>query len=442
MLRKLGAGLFLLNGALLGYLAIAPTPLKTLELAENIATAQVKPLHSQPLDRPLNKQSPQLKDSHSEELLPRLTFAVGNAGVFTIKADGSEHTHLTPEFGHTLVTPLVWSGNGQQLAFADGLGQIYVVNTNGSGLTQVFSTNCFRSPSFNIVWLPDHQHIAFEEICPPPISDAPGSHSLYLSDTRGPEGTRRISTLPMGISRLSFNPKGEQVAFVKDNSIYTMNVDGSGLANLTNNPSDYTFGVSRLVWSPNGAQLAFYLGSYPHQEMYVINADGSNLRSLTSPPNNQQYRDLFWSPDSNYIAYYQGPTNDPWFVQQDIYLITVNTGVVTNLTRMPGKHWGFSWSPDSTAIAFTLIDFSSAEQTLYTVKVEDGTVTQLIPEPVRGVLELAWSPDSQQIAFAADEPRSGTPVSNRVLYVINADGSGLTPLTTDSESVYPFAWQP
>ncbi|MCC8455696.1 hypothetical protein LMJ43_36120, partial [Streptomyces rochei] len=56
-----------------------------------------------------------------------------------------------------------------------------------------------------------------------------------------------------------------------------------------------------------------------------------------------------------------------------------------------------------------------------------------------GISELAWSTDSQQIAFIFNEIQGDK--SN--LYVINRDGSGLTKLTKDKDlNASSPVWQP
>src|SRR2546422_254571 len=59
-----------------------------------------------------------------------------------------------------------------------------------------------------------------------------------------------------------------------------MNADGSGLANLTNDPGS----DSQPAWSPNGDKIAFTTDRDGNAEIYVMNADGSGLANLTNDP--------------------------------------------------------------------------------------------------------------------------------------------------------------
>jgi hypothetical protein len=81
-----------------------------------------------------------------------------------------------------------------------------------------------------------------------------------------------------------------------------------------------------------------------------------------------------------------------------------------------------AWSPDGARIAFTrrqpTIE-SSEPSGIYLMAADGSGAAPLAPAGPAGS-DPAWSPDGERIAF----------VSDRDLYVINADGSGLTKLTT------------
>jgi len=218
-----------------------------------------------------------------------------------------------------------------------------------------------------------------------------------------------------------------------------MNADGSGTTKLTQSPGEYTSGGRELVWSPDRTKIAFLFGAYPKQQIYTINADGSNIKNLTNNPQNEVYSgQLFWSPDSSRIAYYEGKAGDLSGEKQDIYLLDINRGTAKNLTQKPGNYNELSWSPDGQLIAFLAGDFNNKK--LYTINAKGDQLNQLAPRlELSGIIELAWSSDSQQIAFAFNETQGDK--SN--LYVINRDGSGLTKLTNDKDlNAGTPVWQP
>lgn len=365
--------------------------------------------------------------------------------LFGVNADGSSRRELAPNIDVSYT--LVWSPNGQRLAFVSGDTDIYTVKADGSGLTKQFAGESCKATNFEIAWFSNSQKLVFARSCDGFTSDSPGSQSLYTSDTSGIKGTKLVRNWELGgrpakteiSSEFYISPDGQQVAFIKDKNIYKMNSDGSGLTKLTQSPGEYTSGGRELVWSPDRTKIAFFSGIYPKQQIYTINADGTNLKNLTNNPQNQVYSvNLFWSPDSSRIAYYQGKAGDLSGEKQDIYLLDINRGTAKDLTQKPRNYDALSWSPDGKLIAFRAGDFKN--QKLYTINADGSQLNQLAPrlEP-SGIFELAWSSDSQQIAFAFNEIQGDK--SN--LYVINRDGSGLTKLTNDKDlNAGTPVWQP
>ncbi|MEG4047886.1 DPP IV N-terminal domain-containing protein [Microcoleus sp. Pol17_C1] len=367
------------------------------------------------------------------------------SNLFAVNANGSSRRELAPNID---VSPtLVWSPNGQRLAFVSGDTDIYTVNADGSRLTKQFAGDACKAANFAIAWLSNSQKLVFARSCDGFTSDTPGSQSLYISDTSGIKGTKLVRNLKVGgqppkteiSSEFYISPDGQQVAFVKDKNIYKMNTDGSEMTKLTKSPGEYISGGSELVWSPDRTKIAFLFGAYPKQQIYTINADGTNLKNLTNNPQNEVYNvKLFWSPDSNRIAYYYNKPGDSSGEQQDIYLLDINRGTANNLTQKPRNYGELSWSPDGKFIAFVAGEFNN--QKLYTINADGKQLNQLATRlKPSGISELALSSDSQQIAFIFNEIQRDK--SN--LYVINRDGSALTKLTNDQDlnASHPV-WQP
>ena len=365
--------------------------------------------------------------------------------LFAVNATSSARRELTPNID--VSAPLVWSPNGQRLAFVGGYSDIYTVNADGSRLTKQFAEAGCKAAHFEIAWFSNSQKLVFARSCDGFTSDDPGSQSLYTSNTSGIKGTKLVRELAVGgeppqteiSSKFYLSPDGQQVAFVKDKNIYKMNADGSGMTKLTKSPVEYISEGIQLFGSPDRTKIAFLFGAYPKQQIYTINVDGSNLKNLTNNPQNEVYNSkLLWSPDSSRIAYYYNKPGDSSGEQQDIYLLDINRGTAKNLTQKPRNYDEISWSPDGKFIAFVAGDFNN--QKLYTINADGNQLNQLAPrlEP-SGISELAWSSDSQQIAFIFNEIQGDK--SN--LYVINRDGSGLTKLTNDKDlNASTPVWQP
>ncbi|WP_293131897.1 hypothetical protein [Microcoleus sp. bin38.metabat.b11b12b14.051] len=365
--------------------------------------------------------------------------------LFAVNPTSLARRELAPNID---VSPtVVWSPKGDRLAFVSGDTDIYTVKADGSGLTKQFAGESCKGVNFRIAWFANSQKLVFARSCDGSTSDSSGSQSLYTSDISGIKGTKLIRNLEVGgqpakteiSSEFYLSADDQQVAFVKDKNIYKMNADGSGMTKLTQSPGEYTSGGSELVWSGDRTKIAFLSGSYPQQQVYTINTDGTNLKNLTDNPQHQVYNvKLVWSPDSSRIAYYHGKAGDFGGEKQDIWAIDINTGTAKNLTQKPQKYDALSWSPDGKLIAFATGDFN--QQKLYTINAGSGQLNQLAPRlGISGISELAWSSDSQQIAFTFNEIAG----YQSILYVINRDGSGLNKLTNDNDlNAGSPVWQP
>src|SRR5205807_246667 len=119
-----------------------------------------------------------------------------------------------------------------------------------------------------------------------------------------------------------------------NSEIYTVYPDGTGLAQLTNNPA----ADSWPAWSPDGSEIAF-LSSRSPAGMYVMNADGSNPHFIASGPS----LEIAWSGDGSKIAYVTSVNGTPhiWTMNSDG---TGQTDIVAGFFP--------AWSPDGTKIVF------------------------------------------------------------------------------------------
>ena len=101
-----------------------------------------------------------------------------------------------------------------------------------------------------------------------------------------------LTRLTQGDAHPSWSPNGRRIVFSSTHNgnveIFDINADGTGLANLTNNPAM----DSSPAWSPDGTRIAFGTtrdtnwGGEPsaNDEIYVMNADGSGQTNVTNNP--------------------------------------------------------------------------------------------------------------------------------------------------------------
>jgi len=163
-----------------------------------------------------------------------------------------------------------WSPSGRKIAYSSK-GDIYIANPDGSGAVNVTKNYAIDvSPT----WSPDGSKIAF-------VSDKTGSPQLYVMNTNG-SGVKRLThggyaTDPSWSPNSSIN----KIAFVRVETgganIYTINPDGSEEQRLTSssrrneNPS----------WSPDGYYIAFSSNRSGPKEIYMMYLNGENQVKLS-----------------------------------------------------------------------------------------------------------------------------------------------------------------
>lgn len=107
---------------------------------------------------------------------------------------------------------------------------------------------------------------------------------------------------------------------------------------------------------------------------------------------------------------------------------------VTNLTcNLANDRDVVAWSPDGRKIAF--VSYRDGNMEIYVMNADGSGVTRLTNHPGSDA-HPAWSPDGRKIAFQSD--RDG----NSEIYVMNADGSGVTRLTYSPAYDGEPAWSP
>jgi len=244
--------------------------------------------------------------------------------IFVMNADGSEQKNLTNSPDADDRRPF-WSPDGARIAFMsdrdDAEYEIYVMNADGSGTLRLTNRPGFDGWDSAPVWSPDSSRIVFR------------SDGIYVLTIDGAAVTR----LPnLDGAEPSWSPDASHLGFTDYSSIYIVNVDGSGLTNLSSQLSS-----GHYAWSPDGSQLAFSSTRDENREIYIMNLDGSGLSNVTNDPADDSAPG--WSSDGSRIAFLSDRFDDGGSLR--IYVTNADGSGVTRLTEIPGSHPAWSPSP-------------------------------------------------------------------------------------------------
>jgi Tol biopolymer transport system component len=230
-----------------------------------------------------------------------------------------------------------------------------------------------------------------------------------------------------------WSPDGSELAVGRSGQLVVMSPDGVVRRILTADG-----GVDAPAWSSDGRRIAFSAtpstGSVPN--LYVMNADGSGQRRVTKEP--IHVWGASWSPEGQWLAFASGVQGNPGNFK--IYVVNVDGSGQRQLTRgWPDQDP--AWSPAGQRIAF--LSYRDEQPTggrrwqkLLNVMNADGSEQQRLTRLSNRDGSFSWSPDGRRIAFVSD--RDG----NDEVYVMNADGSGQRNLTRNPGRDGHPVWSP
>jgi Tol biopolymer transport system component len=307
---------------------------------------------------------------------------------------------------------------------------------------------------------------------PPPGADRGHVSEIYLMLMK-PDGTRdaneplrRLTDNTAGDGFAALSPDGKKVVFdsnrdrkadepANTSDLFLMDADGSGQIKLPRGSS--------ATWSPDSKWIAFHASASgtgtpirgdagaptTDSDIFVMNVDDclSNLdacRTKQAAPGvlpaflkNITHSgadiddDANWSPVGQELVFTSHPVTDSatTSVHAEVYTIDLATGQRTCLTCQcpictngPEEERDPAWSPDGTHISYAC----KAGGTIFQVCVMDanGAGQKALTHLAVPAFGSNWSPDGAFIVFHRA-------VSGRIqLFIMKADGTGLTQLTT------------
>ena len=268
----------------------------------------------------------------------RLAFGInidGNTDVYSVQPDGQDLQRLTTGPGFDACT--AYSADGSKIAYCSnqsGTFQVWTMNQDGTDKQQVTHVNRAIFPDFS----PDGSKIVF-------TGQAAGSSTrdIYVINSDG-TGLTQLTSDAGDNAYPAFSPNGSKIVFTSNRSgvrqVWLMHADGSHQRQLTFDPQPKD---QVPDWSPDGSKIAYVADTHgiadvvspSWGDIWVMNAAGHNQRELTS---GASYYGTAWSPDGTRIATMDMPT-------RTIYTIDATTGGDAQAVHPGGLQFVAAWQP-------------------------------------------------------------------------------------------------
>jgi Tol biopolymer transport system component len=228
-----------------------------------------------------------------------------------------------------------------------------------------------------------------------------------------------IAAGPAATGRIAFSD------FVT-NQIYAVNPDGTGLAQLTHEPS----GIAARWpdWSPGGSRILFVRFNLSNGggRIWIMNANGTRQRRLASDtPGYRDYQPRY-APDGRHIVFTRCSPGDGlcaiWIMRSD----GTRRRLVVPFIQAPNETNNLypAVSPDGRRIAFTRFGFDGIIAQVWVASIS-GRHAHPLTTPRLEALAPNWSPDGSHLTFTSNSDR---PQSS--IYVMRANGTSVTRLAT------------
>lgn len=183
-------------------------------------------------------------------------------------------------------------------------------------------------------------------------------------------------------------------------------------------------GPEAIVYE-NGGHLWRYEPSTNQSKQLEISITANQENILAKHKNVKDYIDsMSISPDAKRVV---------MAARGELYSVPAKTGEIRNLSNSPkSREIDVTWSPDGKYLAY--LSDASGEYELYMRHVKSGKISRLTTDGHTWRFPPIWSPDSQMIAFGD---------SNQTLWTVDINSKKITKIDrSSSNDIQDYSWAP
>ncbi len=274
----------------------------------------------------------------------------GTWSLQTLNPDGSDQVVVDPPIETLSLFVGASSADGRLIVF-NGMDEtdpsrngLYVASPDLSDLRLVtpLAEDWLEVDPYGVT--PDRKKIVFfVDTGPEGIVDHAGD--VYVINTDG-TGLRRLNPpdtrlLFLHVPVISLSPDGRQAAFaVKDDAVFVVDLDGGDARPITPRAGS-AWAVS---WSPTGEWITYTRFHGPTSVVALVRPDGTDDHEISTNDETDEASAAVWSPDGSHLlvsrdsdATHDGP--------HDLWVMDLDGTWVSQVTHDPSSYGTYSWAP-------------------------------------------------------------------------------------------------
>ncbi len=257
------------------------------------------------------------------------------------------------------------------------------------------------------------------------VSDRTGHKEIWVMDPDG-KNQRQFTHYNSLTIQPAVSPDGSKIAFTSyargNPGIFVFSVDPVRDLRFYNQRASVNSSPS---FTPDGKQIIYSSSAGACCRIFIANLDGSGFRPVTT------LRSIDTEPKVNpktgtqilFVSGRSGP--------QQIYKMDLDGSDMSRLTDGTGEASNPAWHPNGQVMAFSWTrGFAAGKFNVFVMDIASHQYNQLTHDEGRNE-NPSWSPDGGHIVFASTRSRRSQ------IYTMLADGTKVTPLTTQGNNLTP-----